>query len=76
MNVQLVRKPMAADPMKSSLIAQIDRRIEDAVGRIMRGEANDGDYGLVSDLSAQRVEMTEPKAFAAIEELLGVRIPA
>lgn len=54
-----------------SAVAEIDRKIEDAMGRIMGGTALPGDYGLVSDLTAVRVEITEPPAFARLDELLG-----
>jgi hypothetical protein len=61
--------------IQASRIEKIDRSIEDAVGRIMNGSPLPGDYGLVGDLSAERVEMSEPPAVGRLEELLGVELP-
>jgi hypothetical protein len=55
-------------------VAELDRQIEEAIGRIMAGKPRCGDYGLVADLSSRRVEITEPLAFQRIEEALGVKI--
>ena len=57
--------------MATSKVAELDRKIEEAMDRIMGGIAEPGDYGLVSDLTAIRVKITEPPAFARLEELLG-----
>lgn len=59
----------------ASPLEQIDRTIEDAVGRLMRGDAQPGDIGMISDLSARRMELTEPSVVARLEGLLGVSFP-
>lgn len=56
----------------TSAVAEIDRKIEDAMGQIMTGQSSPGTYGYVSDLTARRVEITEPEVFARLERLLKV----
>jgi hypothetical protein len=65
---------MKKTAVQASRIEKIDRSIEDAVGRIMKGSPRPGDYGLVGDLSAERVEMSEPPAVSRLEKLLGVEL--
>lgn len=66
---------MKKPTIRASQIETIDRSIEDAVGRIMRGAPRPGDYGLVGDRSSQRVEITEPPAVGRLEKILGVDLP-
>ncbi len=62
-------------PVSASPVEQIDRTVEDAMGRVMNGSAQPGDFGTIGDLYARRIELTEPEAVAALEELLGVKFP-
>lgn len=55
-----------------SVLAELDREIEDTMGRIMGSDPKPGDYGLVSDLAARRIEITEPPAFLRLARILNV----
>ncbi len=65
---------MARQPIPASTIEIIDRKIEDAIGRIMNGNPAPGDYCVVGDLTSRRVELSEPVAFERIEKILGVEL--
>lgn len=61
---------MSRAAITPSAVESIDRQIEDAVGRIMRGADKPGDYCLVGDLTAQRTALSMPPAFGRIQEVL------
>lgn len=61
---------MSRAAITPSVVESIDRKIEDAVGRIMRGAPRPGDYCVVADLTAQRTALSMPRAFGRIQEVL------
>jgi hypothetical protein len=52
----------------------LDRRIEEAIGRLMRGEGSGSDFSVVGDLTSQRVELTKPAVLGRIRTLLDVQM--
>jgi hypothetical protein len=59
---------MSAKPAVSEE-AEIDLRLEDLIGKIVRGEATDDDRYKFEILSRQRSRLTEPSRFERLTEL-------